>query len=279
MNINHEVLMKRTTMKLSLMMLISIISIKLAYCESTERVVFEKSPYVEAATAAGQGDVDILERLIKQGLDVNYEGNDTRGPWGKDTVTLLLWAVLQDSIEGAAALLEAGADPNKTTRRGMTPLMIASARESDEIFELLLLRYKVDPNKIFGRPYKTALTIVLEERNNLGEKRFARANKLIKYGADVNLDMDRGETAAINFSMLGDWRAVYWLLEHDANYEARDSAEATLMCYLRNSYKANMLAPSEAFTYRDKVRNWLLKHNVKSSRIDPNLHPSFKCDD
>ncbi len=52
-----------------------------------------------------------------------------------------------------------------------------------------------------------------------------------------------------------------------------------MMCYLRNSYRANTLTPSEAYTYRDKVRDWLLAHGVARSRVDPTLHPNPKCDD
>lgn len=246
---------------------------------SAEELIFEKSPYVEAAKAAERGDVTTLEKLIKQGLDVNYEGKETKAPWGKDTMTLLLWATLSDSVKGAATLLKAGADPNKATRRGMTPLMMASASKSDELFELLLVRYKADPNKIFGSPQETALTVVLQERKNLGEKRFERAERLIKYGADVNLNMDRGDTALTAYSRQEDWRGVYWLLEHGANHEARDSVRATMMCSVRRSYRVNTLAPSEAHTYRDKTRDWLLAHGVARSRLDPALHPSAKCDD
>ena len=149
--------------------------------------------------------------------------------------------------------------------------------KSDELFDLLL-RYKASPNKIYDGSMKTALMVVLRERP-LGEKRFERAEMLIKHGADVNLDIDRGETAAIAFSRLQEWRAVSWLLEHGTDHERRDSVRGTIMCYLRNSYRANTLAPSEAFTYRDKVRDWLLAHGVARSRLDPALHPSPKCDD
>ncbi|WP_123235913.1 ankyrin repeat domain-containing protein [Pseudomethylobacillus aquaticus] len=247
---------------------------------SAEELIFEKSPYVEAAKAARQDDVAALEKLIKQGINVNHEGKETRTPWGRDTVTLLLWATLSESERGTEVLLKAGADPNKATRHGMVPLIAASGSKSDSLFELLLISYKADPNRILRNgPSNTALTVALEERNNLGEKRFDRAETLIKYGADVNLDMDRGATAAIVFSILGDWRAVFWLLEHGANVEVRDSVRGTMMCYLRNSYRANTLAPSEAYSYREKVRDWLLAHGVMRSRLDPALHPSAKCDD
>lgn len=263
-----------------LAMLLSVGCTGLVNGMSTEELIFEKSPYVEAAKAAGQGDVATLEKFIKQGIDVNYEGKETKTPWGKDTVTLLLWATLSENAKGAEALLKAGADPNKATRGGMVPLMIASALKSDDLFELLLIRYKADPNKVLQiRPRKTPLMILLQERRNLGEKRFERAETLIKHGADVNLDIDRGDTALIAYSRQEDWRGVSWMLEHGANHEARDNVRATMMCYLRNSYRANTLAPSEAYTYRDKVRDWLLAHGVARSRIDPALHPNPKCDD
>lgn len=262
-----------------LMVLISIGCTGLVSGMTKEDIIFENSHYVEAAKAARRGDVVQLDKLIKQGLDVNYEAKETKTPWGKDTVTLLLWATLSESEMGVEALLKAGADPNKATRRGMTPLMIASSRKSEAIFELLLMQYKADPNKIFGAPNETAFTIVLQERKGLADKRFDRAEKLIKYGADINMNIDRGDTATTIFSRLEDWRVVYWLLEHGANHEARDSVRATMMCSLRRSYRVNMLAPSEAYVYREKVREWLLARGVAPSRVDPILHPSPRCDD
>lgn len=247
---------------------------------STEELIFEKLPYVEAAKAAGRGDVKALDELIKEGIDVNYEGKETKTPWGTDTVTLLLWATLSESATGAEVLLKAGADPNKATHGGMVPLTIASALKGDDLFNLLLIRYKADPNKVLQiRPRKTPLMIVLQERKNLGEHRFERAGALIKNGAKVNLDIDRGDTALTAFSRMEDWRVVYWLLEQGADYETRDSVNATIMCSLRRSYRVNTLAPSEAYSYRDKVHDWLLAHGVTPSRLDPALHPDSKCDD
>ncbi len=246
---------------------------------STEELIFEKSPYVEAAKAAEQGDVATLKKLISQGIDLNHEGKETRGDWGADTMTLLTWAVLNDSFKGTEELLKAGADPNKSTGRGMTSLMLASASKNEKLFELLLIQYKADPNKVFIGQRETALTIALQERRNLGERRFDRAETLLKRGANIDVNMDRGETALIRFGIQEDWRAVYWLLEHGANYEARNKIGATVMCFLRDSYKVNNLTHSEAYTYRDKVRNRLLARGVERSRVDPALHPSTRCDD
>ncbi len=246
---------------------------------SSEESIFNNPLHIDAAKAARKGDIVRLEQLIKSGLDVNLVSQDSKTPWGRDNITLLLWAALNDSTKGAETLLKAGADPNKATRRGVTPLMIASTSKSDELFELFLVKYKSDPNKSYNLPISTALSMVLAEGTKLGEKRFKRAENLLRHGADIDFRFNKGDTALIDLTTQGYWRAVYWLLEHGANYELRNRLKVTMMCYLRNSYRANTLAPSEAYTYRDKTRDWLLAHGVARSRLDPALHPSPKCDD
>lgn len=250
---------------------------------SDEQKIFEKSPYVEAAVAIDKGDVATLQKLIERGLDVNHESKAVRTPWGLDTVHLLIWAVLSNQPKTAEALLKAGADVNKTTPGGMTALIVGAPSPKDEVFELLL-RYKADPNKVLRiGPRKTALMFLLQERRALGERRFERAARLLAHGANVDTPLDNvGATAAFQFSLLEDWRAVFWLLENGSRYETRvriGEHGGTLMCAVRNSYKANSLAPSEAYTYREKVRDWLLARGVAKSRLDPALHPNTLCDD
>lgn len=246
--------------------------------ESQESAVFETPLYLEAAQAIRRDDAARLQQLIGRGLDVNHETKEVRTAWGRDTVHLLLYASISNSVNATRALLDAGADVNKATKGGMTALIMGGASPNEALFDLLLVRYKADPNKVLRRGVpQTALMVLLQERRALGEKRFDRATKMIRHGADVNLDLGGGETAAIVFSKSEDWRAVHWLLEHGARHEARSIG--TVMCAVRNSYRANTLAPSEAFTYRDQVRDWLLAKGVARSRIDPALHPSPKCDD
>ena len=252
-------------------------AVSMAQAQSTEKLIFEKPPYLIAAKAISAGDTATLERLIAEGLDVNYEGRETGAPWGNDTVTLLLWAVLKGQLECTELLLKAGANPDKASAGGLTPLMMTMMAEmpertSDRMFELLLVRYKANPNVIFTVGLrKSALVIALEDRE-LGEKRFERAEMLLKYGADINLDLDRGETAVI-FLTLGHWRAVLWLLEHGANPEARDFLKSTMMGYLRMSYKDHPNLTPENQLDRDKVRDWLLAHGIDRSRFDPAIHP------
>ena len=246
-------------------------AVSMAQAQSTEKLIFEKPPYLTAAKAISAGDTATLERLIAEGLDVNYEGRDTNTPWGLDTVTLLLWAALKDQTACAELLLKAGADASKGTRRGFTPLMMSLP--NGKLFALLLVHYKANPNTIYeGGLKKSPLVLALENRE-LGEKRFERAEMLLKYGANVNLDLDRGQTAVIFLTALGHWRAVLWVLEHGANPEARNYINATMMGYLRDSYEVNPILTGENQIYRDKVRDWLLAHGIDRSRLDPAIHP------
>jgi uncharacterized protein len=240
--------------------------------------LFEKPDYIAAAKAIAEGDQTALDRLIAQGIDVNFESPETKTPWSmaKDTVTLLSWAIYSDKPHGMSTLLNAGADPNKTTHSGMTPLILASRLKNDGIFETLLVRYKANPNQIGHR--QTALIVALEEAF-FGRNKWERVEMLAKHGASINIDFYHGETPLIFSAIQHYFPAALWLLEHGANYEARDSTGSTMMCYLRGSYKANTLQPSELFDARDKVRDWLLAHGVARSRLDPALHPGEKCDD
>ena len=55
-------------------------AVSMAQAQSTEKLIFEKPPYLTAAKAISAGDTATLERLIAEGLDVNYEGRRTGAP-------------------------------------------------------------------------------------------------------------------------------------------------------------------------------------------------------
>lgn len=271
--------MRQTLLSALLSLVFATLLATTVHARSIEEQIFEAEPYIEAANAIRRDDAPALKQLIRQGLDVNHETKEVRTAWGRDTVNLLLYASASDSVYAAEALLEAGADVNKSTKGGMTAIILGAASPNEALVDLLLIRYRADPNKVLGVGMpQTALMFSLQERRALGDKRFDRAAKLLRYGADVNLAIDGSDTALIKFSKLEDWRAVYWLLGNGAEFETRGRF-GTAMCFLRMSYLSNTLGPSEAFTYREQVRDWLLAKGVARSRVDPALHPSPKCDD
>lgn len=118
--------------------------------------------------AAEAGDIDLLKRLIAEGLDVNANfgmGTPLKyAAWGghRDAVQFLLeraakvdapedggrtplryaawgsWKHNQASLEVARVLIKNGADVNSRADNGFTPLHEAAMRGSKEITELLL---------------------------------------------------------------------------------------------------------------------------------------------
>jgi len=249
----------------------------MAHGMSAEEMIFDVPPYSEAARAIKHGDAVTLEALVKSGFDVNFEGRETRTPWGRDTTTLLVWAMLADDPKGAAILLDAGADPNRATRAGMTPLIMAAGVRNGAMIDLLL-RSRADPNRVYAAARQSALLVALAEPS-LGEERWQRAERLVARGANPDLDLGGGDTALISLAERDIWDAALWLLRHGANIASRNGAGMTMPCYLRNSYKVGALEPSPAYTHRDRVRSWLLEHGVTQSRVDPVLHPGWECDD
>jgi ankyrin repeat protein len=87
------------------------------------------------ATAAREGDVTAVRKLIASGTDVNAPEADGTTP--------LLWAAYQSSPELVEMLLKAGADPNVANRFGVTPLLQA-ARIGDAATVAALLNGKAD---------------------------------------------------------------------------------------------------------------------------------------
>jgi ankyrin repeat protein len=86
-------------------------------------------------TAAREGDVAAVRKLIATGTDVNAPEADGTTP--------LLWAAYQSSPELVEMLLKAGADPNVANRFGVTPLLQA-ARIGDAGTVAALLQGKAD---------------------------------------------------------------------------------------------------------------------------------------
>jgi ankyrin repeat protein len=101
--------------------------------------------------AAYHRDLAAVRLLLSKGANVNavakapllLQGPDPKsGPVGLSSVTALLGAVAGGPVDLVKALLDAGADVNATDGRGMTPLMLASARTAQDggVIRLLLER-------------------------------------------------------------------------------------------------------------------------------------------
>src|SRR5436190_4832961 len=88
------------------------------------------SPLIEAAR---DGDANDIRKLVATGANPNE-------PDGQYGWTPLMHAIHRNQIAAVVALLDAGADPNRTSRNGETPLMMASGYGQTPIVQLLLKR-------------------------------------------------------------------------------------------------------------------------------------------
>ncbi|MGE6402243.1 ankyrin repeat domain-containing protein [Bacillus cereus] len=82
------------------------------------------------ARASGEGNIDLVKQLLKQGADPNlYEGH------GEPP---LIWAARSSKDNVVKILLEAGANPNVKSAGGITPLMIAKEEGANVTIKYLL---------------------------------------------------------------------------------------------------------------------------------------------
>ena len=85
------------------------------------------------ALAARYGDGPQIRQLVKDGADPN-------APSGGNGWTPLMHAIHTHQNASVAALLDAGADPNRGDDKNVTPLMMAAGYGYDDTVRLLLAR-------------------------------------------------------------------------------------------------------------------------------------------
>ena len=85
---------------------------------------------IDIGKAAGNGDLEAIERHIKAGADLNQRGSDQSTP--------LMTAATFGRVEVAKALIEADADLNLKSKDGDTAMLIASFFAHPEIVKALL---------------------------------------------------------------------------------------------------------------------------------------------
>lgn len=87
--------------------------------------------FSELSDAARAGDTALIRQLVAKGADPN-------APSGDNQWTPLLHAVHTHQTASVGALLDAGADANRTDDNGVTPLMMASGYGFDDTVRILL---------------------------------------------------------------------------------------------------------------------------------------------
>jgi ankyrin repeat protein len=139
-------------------------------------------------TATRRGNLAVIKKLLKRGVDVNRSAPNGWTP--------LKSAAQQGNFEIVKVLLDAGADPNIADETNYTPLMNAVSGEHEDIVKILL-KFNADPNVQSGEypededwePGRTALMDAAVSGN------VTIARELLKAGADPNLLNAKGRIA------------------------------------------------------------------------------------
>ncbi len=159
----------------------------------------------EIADAASRGDKVAVERLLKNGADVNARQGDG--------ATALHWAAYRGDATLATLLLKAGAKPGTANHNGATPLWLAAAR-GDAAVVRALLKGGANANEelpLGRRP------LMLAARS--GQVDAVQA--LLEHGADVNArETDRGTTALMQAADQGHAGVIRLLIQNGAEVAA-----------------------------------------------------------
>lgn len=205
--------------------------------------VFADSRVAALAAAIAEGDRQEIRRLAAL-ADVDAKGDDE--------VTLMQWAVLNESLAGLDALLQAGADPARQGMDGYTVLHTAAMVDDPRYLDLLLSRGISPDTK--DRDGQTPLFTAI------GARRDAQCRALLAAGAAIDTADKAGNTPLHKAALVNDFARVRELLEAGADPATVNAQNVSFQHYLFLSDPK--LLSEQARRNRDAIRAWLSEHGV-----------------
>jgi uncharacterized protein len=207
--------------------------------------VFTDPRVAELAEAVAAGKVSRVAELAKA-VDLSAQGDKN--------VTLLQWALLNRSIDGMKALLDAGADPTQSGMDSDTVVHMA-AMANDATYLTELLARGVNPNvrnpESGAGPLRAAL---MGERNE-------QFRALLAAGADPDLADRLGNTPLHVAGQINEPERALDLLNAGADPMARNAQGVTFQRYLFMTRAA--LLNAETRRQREAVEAWLTAHAIQ----------------
>lgn len=163
---------------------------------------FSDPHLAELADAADHGNTRAVEQAIASGASPNGEG--------KDAITPLFFVLASSRNKtGLRALLRAGADPNRFTPKGLSPMVLA-ARAPDPEFLTIMLNGGGNPNLKNPGGEPVLHTAALDER-------WENIDNLVRHGGDINIVDGGGYTLAMNVAIARKYDRLLAFLEHGAD--------------------------------------------------------------
>ncbi|QNP41109.1 ankyrin repeat domain-containing protein [Lysobacter solisilvae (ex Woo and Kim 2020)] len=206
--------------------------------------VFADDRVAELAAAVTDGDSEEIRRLASV-ASVDATGNDD--------VTLMQWAVLNGSLSGLDALLQAGADPTRFGIDGYTVLHTAAMVKDPRYLNLLLDRGV--PANVPNQDGQTPLFIAIASRRD------DQYRALLAAGAKINTTDNVGDTPLHKAALVNDFGRVRELLEAGADPRAINAQKATFQDYLFMSNPRFL--NEQALQNKKAIRAWLKEHGVQ----------------
>lgn len=218
---------------------------------------------LQLAVASESGDSETIERLVKE------EGVDPDKTFARrDGIPLLAWPLRARSLEGLAALLEAGADPNARESKQMNGemihfnnAMVYAAKMDDPRYLELLLKHGGNPNT---RNINNE-TLLLQAF--LSGNQWKNIQVLIENGANINeSSLSMGDDTVLSwYTRRGGFDSAYWLLEHGADPtvskpSAHASDGAARQKMVEDLYWE--ITTPDLLPWQKKCQQWLIARNI-----------------
>jgi uncharacterized protein len=214
------------------------------------------APQVRAlAEAAARGNVAVLERLVKEGANINASGIEG--------VTPAWWAIRNRNKEGFAWLLAHGANPNPEVKS--ITIMEMAAGYDDAGFLEIALRHKPDLNRAGSYTARTPLQTAIAFS--------ARKNFELLLNAGVNIDDDRGQSPLSFAAGQSRYEYVYMMLQ--AGVDSGRVSSSGLRALAKTVGNCYINPNSEAYEWRERVVRFLRGKEVEV-HLPPNEGPRTK---
>jgi len=266
--------MRNRTLSIALVTLVAAISVLLGGCISQfsgrASRFFPDSRQCALSQAASSGRLDEVDRLLSQGVDINYQG--------ADGMTALAWTFLMENREGFEHLLRKGANPNiamplsNLTSDGLidgNSAISLAAMHEDPWFLRVALKHGGNPNYV--NPVRNTPVIfncITYLDHSDPHPRLENISLLVDAGADLNSWDQWGYTPMMQAAGAVRFDIVHYLLNKGADPRLVTNRGTTLAELVRES---RVDPESPLYGWRTKVITLLL-----SKGIDVNAVPLKK---
>jgi ankyrin repeat protein len=207
--------------------------------------VFADSRVAEMADAIADNDAKRVHALAKS-TDLRAHGDKN--------ITLLEWAIFNQSKRAFEALLQEGADPALQGMDGSTAAHLAAMANDSSYFDVLL-KVGVDPDLQDKATGQSLLSATL-----MGD-RDAQFDRLLAAGANTNTSDATGDTPLHVAAQTSNYRKVLALLNAGADPRAVNGRKSTFQDYLFMGDQR--LLSSDARSDLSSIEQWLRANGIE----------------